>query len=112
MTNAAFGRENAAFGPRRHGGLGLPPPPLAGDGWGGGWHARMSLAAYPHPRPPAEVGCFRLRPIHTWPNSGKPEFGCTRGRERTEPAGTAITPRRRDRSWRPRWDAVRGGWRR
>src|SRR5712691_991141 len=29
-------RNAVAFGPRRHGGLGLPPPPLAGEGWGGG----------------------------------------------------------------------------
>src|SRR5262249_44001674 len=26
----------------------------------------------------------RLRPVNTWPNSGKPEFGCKRGREYTE----------------------------
>src|SRR5580700_8494705 len=24
---------------------------------------------------PAEVGCFRLRPLLNWPNSGTPEFG-------------------------------------
>src|SRR5712691_13044991 len=40
--------------------------------------------ACPHPNPPAEVGCFRLRPVNKWPNSGKPEFGCKRGREPTE----------------------------
>jgi hypothetical protein len=30
----------------------------------------------------AEVGFIRLRPVNTWPNSGKPEFGCKRGRGR------------------------------
>src|SRR6266851_2783557 len=41
----------------------------------------------PHParcarHPPAEVGCFRLRPHLNVPNSGKPEFGASRGRDR------------------------------
>src|SRR5260221_14477107 len=38
--------------------------------------------ACPLPVPPAEVGFIRLRPVNMWPNSGKPEFGCKRGRGR------------------------------
>jgi hypothetical protein len=71
--------------------LGLLPPPLAGEGWGGGERAQMNLfacaldlVACPLPIPPAEVGYIRLRPIYDWPNSGKPEFGCKRVRECTE----------------------------
>src|SRR5713226_7000952 len=47
-------------------------------------HESTNLRAAPHPIPPAEVGCFRLRPVNEWPNSGKPEFGCKQGREPTE----------------------------
>ena len=36
----------------------------------------------PPPQPSSEVGCFRLR-TRLVPNSGKPEFGASRGRERT-----------------------------
>src|SRR5215475_3500739 len=32
--------------------LGLLPPPLAGEGWGGGERARMNLVACPLPIPP------------------------------------------------------------
>jgi hypothetical protein len=60
--------------------LGLLPPPLAGEGWGGGELAHMNLVGCPLPIPPAEVGFIRLRPANEWPNSGKPEFGCERGR--------------------------------
>src|SRR5262245_4068807 len=48
------------------------PPPLAGEGWGGGecvhMHlcaGRIDLVACPLPIPPAEVGYIRLRPIKT-----------------------------------------------
>jgi hypothetical protein len=44
--------------------------------------ASTNLVVCPLPVPPAEVGFIRLRPVHTWPNSGKPEFGCKRGRGR------------------------------
>src|SRR5690349_16464543 len=84
-----WSRKRVAFGPRRNGGLGLPPPPLAGEGWGGG-------------------GTHALVLSHT-PSLSLPR---KRGRERTESAGTAITPGRRDRSWRPRSAAARDGWRR
>src|SRR5262249_7711632 len=62
--------------------LGALPLPLAGEGVGGGGLARVSLVACLLPVPPAEVGFIRLRPINRWPNSGKPEFGCKRGRGR------------------------------
>src|SRR5262249_56210539 len=52
-----------------------------GGGVGGGLSRRES-SCMPLPIPPAEVGFIRLRPVNTWPNSGKPEFGCKRGRER------------------------------
>jgi hypothetical protein len=55
--------------------------PLAGEG---GHDCTLYLFVCPLPSPPAEVGCFRLRPVNKWPNSGKPEFGCKRGRGRTE----------------------------
>src|SRR5262249_28274325 len=49
-------------------------------------------------------------------NTGAEDSVCPlprkRGRERTELAGTSITPVRRDRSWRLRSVAARGGWRR
>jgi hypothetical protein len=44
--------------------FGLLPPPLAGEGWGGGERADLNLVACPLPVPPAEVGCFRLRPVN------------------------------------------------
>src|SRR5262249_24117920 len=49
--------------------LGLLPPPLAGEGWGGGERAHVNLfacplglVACPLPSPPAEVGYIGLRP--------------------------------------------------
>src|SRR5258706_850493 len=51
--------------------------------------------ACPLPVPPAEVGFIRLRPVNMWPNSGKPEFGCKRGRER---CGTGCRNRASDGS--------------
>src|SRR5262245_21102003 len=36
--------------------LGALPPPLAGEGWGGGELARMSLVACPLPVPPPQAG--------------------------------------------------------
>src|SRR5262249_60042276 len=57
------------------------PAPGGGGGWGGGV-SLPSLVACPLPVPPAEVGFIRLRPANRWPNSGKPEFGCKRGRGR------------------------------
>src|SRR5262249_57306368 len=60
---------------------GLCPPPGWGGGVGGGV-SLPSLVACPLPVPPAEVGFIRLRPANRWPNSGKPEFGCKRGRGR------------------------------
>src|SRR5262249_55035748 len=59
-------------GVESRGELGLLPPPLAGEGWGGGGGAhamrcagRIDLVACPLPIPPAEVGYIRLRPIKT-----------------------------------------------
>src|SRR5262245_33167773 len=37
-------------------GLNLHPPPLAGEGWGGGELARMNLFACPLPVPPPQAG--------------------------------------------------------
>src|SRR5262245_54112661 len=48
------------------------PPPLAGEGWGGGERVQINLfacpldlVACPLPIPPAEVGYIRLPPIKT-----------------------------------------------
>lgn len=50
------------------------PPPLAGEGWGGGERVQMNLCACPldlvacpFPIPPAEVGYIRLPPTNTNP---------------------------------------------
>src|SRR5712691_5470905 len=40
----------------------LPRACGEGVGWGGGGLARVFVC--PHPNPPAEVGCFRLRPVN------------------------------------------------
>src|SRR5712691_11394152 len=76
----------------------LPPPHLRRGGEGVDPHESTNLRAAPHPIPPAELGCFRLRPVNEWPNSGKPEFGCKQGREPTEFAasrgGAAPSPGR------------------
>src|SRR6266446_859138 len=69
------------------------PPPLAGEGWGGGSLRLLRACGGPLPIPPAEVGFIRLRPLNEWPNSGKPEFG--RKREREEIAARATLLRRR-----------------
>src|SRR5262249_6278873 len=47
----------------------------------------LILFACPLPVPPAEVGFIRLRPVNRRPNSGRPEFGCKRGRG---PWGTTV----------------------
>ena len=65
-------------------GLGLLPPPLAGEGRGGGERARSVLGhapslAFP---PKSDVSDFGRSIKRS--NSGKPEFDCKRGRECTE----------------------------
>src|SRR5262245_43609271 len=39
------------------------PPPLAGEGQGGGMQQDSCVQAHPLPNPPAEVGFIRLRPL-------------------------------------------------
>src|SRR5207249_4154768 len=58
------------------------PSPACGGGVGRGRLQMLYHVDCPLPVPPAEVGCFRLRPINKRPNSGLPEFGCKRGRGR------------------------------
>ena len=55
--------------------FGLLPPPQAGEGWGGGEVKRAIVIVFPLPVPPAEVGCFRLRPVNK-----AAELGSTRVR--------------------------------
>ncbi len=64
------GAAPAAWRRRRPRGMRLPPP-LAGEGWGGGpLPPSLRAGDLPH----VDIGCFRCRPI-LWPNSGTPEFG-------------------------------------
>src|SRR5262249_36259134 len=79
----------ATGSPRRGASRGAP----GGGGLGRGGTRTLYLFACPLPIPPAEVGFIRLRPVNRWPNSGKPEFGCKRGRGRRS---------------RPRLSVVRG----
>src|SRR5262249_24996455 len=66
---------------RRH----IVPSPACGGGTGRGHakkiHARM-LTPSPPLQPKSDVSDFGQ--LIKWPNSGKPEFGCKRGREQTE----------------------------
>jgi tripartite-type tricarboxylate transporter receptor subunit TctC len=64
--------------------LGLLPPPLAGEGWGGGGLARIFACAPSLPlQPKSDVSDFGQ--LIKRPNSGKPEVGCKRGRGRCGP---------------------------
>src|SRR5205823_14499975 len=74
----------AAFGQQRRDERGLLPPPFTVEGWGGGRRTGSIFFVCPLPNPPADVGFIRLRPVKMRPNSGKPEFGCTRARGHTE----------------------------
>src|SRR6266487_5788497 len=67
--------------------LGLLPPPLAGEGWGAGDLQRSLLFHAPSLslQPKSDVSDFGQ--LIKRPNSGKPEFGCERGRGR---CGAAI----------------------
>ena len=63
--------------------FGLLPPPQAGEGWGGGEVKRSIVIGFPLPVPPAEVGCFRLRPVNK-----AAELGSTRVRLQAEEGTT------------------------
>src|SRR5262249_61634319 len=60
------------------------PPPLAGEGQGGGMQYDRAFQVTPSPplQPKSDVSDFGQS--IEGPNSGKPEFGCKRGREQTE----------------------------
>src|SRR5215470_2497147 len=85
--------------------FGLLPPPLAGEGWGGGERVQMSLfacpldlVACPLPIPPAEVGYIRLRPIKTGRTRVNPSSAASGGgnapsaRRRLQAQRTCVTP--------------------
>ena len=58
------------------------PPPQAGEGWGGGT-AIASFRCLPPPCPSSRSRMFPTSAdLIERPNSGKPEFGCKRGRGR------------------------------
>ena len=68
--------------------LDLLPPPLAGEGWGGGDLARIfACAPSLSLQPKSDLSDFGR--LIERPNSGLPEFGCKRGRGR---CGTVQAP--------------------
>src|SRR5262249_52587891 len=64
--------------------LGELPLPLAGEGWGGGMLS-TNLGVCPLPVPPAEVGCFRLRPVNQAAELGETRVRLLAGEGTLEP---------------------------
>src|SRR5262249_48249168 len=87
----------------RGGAHGALPPPPAGEGWGGGRYGNAMPARTPSPplQPKSDLSDFGQSIV---PNSGKPEFGCKRGREPAVLVARSIPRRPRGARVKPAHD--------